>query len=133
MHSTSLNAKLTSLFKTKGLKKHTWEDGYTSEEVNETCQLLEEFFQDMNIPVSFIMLWDDSFNSLYPTGNSSLWIRKEHQGVLVYREINPPFLGSSNLIPFLAEIISFHNNKGHFEKITFTNYDKFNGISMPDK
>ncbi|MGV2887608.1 hypothetical protein [Paenibacillus taichungensis] len=121
---------LTRRFDACGYPPNHWEEGYTSDDVEEVMESLQLVLtRSLNIQAELVMLWecrDKSGN--FPAGDSEVWILSKLSDGYVGTPITTPFISSEALEGFLKDVIDFHEGTLALKPVRFERFSTFNVI-----
>lgn len=113
-----------------GLSPTQWEEGYTSEDVEESLEYLQMVINSsLNVDAELVMVWDSlDIGGVFPTGDSEIWILSKLSDGYVGAPITTPFIASDALEGFLNDVLEFSEGTLQLKPVSFVRFSTFNMI-----
>lgn len=113
-----------------GISQNQWEEGYTSEDVEEVLDYLQlVLIRSMNVQGELVMVWEClDKTGKFPAGDSEVWILSKLSDGYVGAPITTPFISTEALAGFLKDVIDFREGTLELKPVSFERYSTFNMI-----
>jgi hypothetical protein len=120
---------LTRRFDACGISLTEWEEGYTSNDVEEVLDYLQRCLQTMQINGELVMVWERLDKSGgFPAGDSEVWILSNLADGYVGAPVTTPFISEDALEGFLKDVIHFREGNLELRPVSFKRFSRFNMI-----
>ncbi|WP_240416687.1 hypothetical protein [Paenibacillus periandrae] len=129
MNFNDLVRDLNRRFEACGISTCEWEDGYTSDDVEEVLMYLQLCLRAIKIEGDVVMVWDRlDENGKYPIGDSEVWILYKRSDGYKGTPISTPFISTYGIEDILMDLIKFSEGTLELKPITFKRISQFNMI-----
>ncbi|RRJ54908.1 hypothetical protein EHV15_35645 [Paenibacillus oralis] len=130
MNFVDMVKDLSRRFEACGISATQWDEGYTSDDVEEVLEYLQMVLtRSMNIQVELVMVWEylDKCGK-FPAGASEVWILSKLSDGYVGSSITTPFISSEALESFLRDVIQFRDGTLALQPVSLERFSTFNMI-----